>query len=166
MLFRLGALLALAFVALPASGQAEQGRLGRSEQVLSTAPGYYVYHQPGEATIQVAVEGTVRNPGLYEVAVGTDLSRVLALSGGPSYDARQPDQRQYVEVRLFRPTIGQVYAATIQDLASNPAPVPPLREGDSVIVEVVSRRTFGWQDVFSIAGGIAAVAYLVERVVR
>lgn len=163
---RLGALLAFALVAVPASGQAEQGRLGRSEQVRSTAPGYYVYHQPGEATIQVAVEGAVVNPGLYEVAVGTELSRVLALSGGPSYDSRQPDQRQRVEVRLFRPAVGQLYAATIQDLSSNPDPVPSLREGDSIIVEVVMKRTFGWQDVFTIAGGVAAVAFLVDALTR
>ncbi|MEM1118163.1 MAG: SLBB domain-containing protein, partial [Bacteroidota bacterium] len=133
-------LATLALAPLTASAQADQGRLGRSELVRSTAPGYYVYHQPGEATIQVSVEGAVVNPGLYEVAVGTELDRLLALSGGAQVDARQPDQRQRVEVRLFRPEVGQVYAATTQDLSSNPAPVPALREGDSLIVEVVTRR--------------------------
>lgn len=165
-MLRLLVLSALAATAVTASAQTEQGRLGRSEMVRSTAPGYYVYHQPGEATIQVAVEGTVRNPGLYEVAVGTELSRLLALSGGPSYDARQPDQSQRVEIRLFRPEVGQVYAATLQDLSSNPAPVPDLREGDSVVVEVVTKRKFGWQDVFTIAGGLAAVAYLIDAITR
>lgn len=159
-------LLGLALATVSVSAQTEQGRLGRSEMVRSTAPGYYIYHQPGEATIQVAVEGTVRNPGLYEIAVGTELSRLLALSGGPAYDARQPDQRQRVEIRLFRPDAGQVYAATLQDLSSNPDPVPGLREGDSVVVEVVTKRTFGWQDVFTIAGGVAAVAYLIDAIAR
>jgi hypothetical protein len=123
-LLALLALLALLTVMAPASAQVEQGRLGRSELVTSTAPGYYVYHQPGQATIQVAVEGTVRNPGLYEIAVGTELGRLLALTGGPAYDARQPDQRQRVEVRVFRPAEGAIYAATLQDLAANPAPAP------------------------------------------
>ncbi|MEM1118451.1 MAG: hypothetical protein AAGJ11_18225, partial [Bacteroidota bacterium] len=73
---------------------------------------------------------------------------------------------QRVEVRLFRPEVGQVYAATTQDLSSNPAPVPALREGDSLIVEVVTRRTFGWQDVFTIVSGVAAVAFLVDAITR
>lgn len=158
--------LTLALAAAPASAQAEQGRLGRSETIRSTAPGYYVYHEPGALTIQVAVEGGVRNPGLYEVTVGTELGRLLALTGGPAYDARQPDQSQRVEVRVFRPDLGLIYASTFQDLAGNPAPAPALREGDSVVVEVVTKRTFGWQDVFTIAGGIAAVAFLVDAVTR
>ena len=159
-------LLPLALLlAVPASGQTE-GRLGRSELVTSTAPGYYVYHEPGELTIQVSVGGAVVNPGLYEVAVGTELSRLLALTGGPDYDARQPDQRQRVEIRVFRPDLGLVYGSTLEDLAGNPEPVPALREGDSVVVEVVLKRTFGWQDVFTIAGGIAAVAFLIDAIAR
>lgn len=155
--------LALVLAAAPASGQTE-GRLGRSELVTSTAPGYYVYHEPGELTMQVSVGGAVISPGLYEVALGTDLARLLALSGGPEVDGRQPDQRQRVEVRVFRPGSGLLYASTLQDLASNPDPVPALQEGDSVVVEVVLKRTFGWQDVFTVAGGIAAIAFLIERI--
>ena len=67
---------------------------------------------------------------------------------------------------MLRPEVGLIYGSTIQDLASNPRPVPDLREGDSVVVEVVLKRTFGWQDVFTIAGGIAAIAFLVDAVTR
>ena len=163
---RLACLLALALVAVPTSAQEAMGRIGRSEMIRSTAPGYYVYHEPGQATIQVAVEGAVRNPGLYEVALGTGLDRVLALSGGPAYDTRQPDQKQRVEVRLFRDGAGMIYGATLQDLASNAGVYPDLEEGDSMVVEVITKRTFGWTDVLTIAGGLSAVAFLVDALTR
>ena len=159
---RLALLAAVLLAAVPASAQEDLGRIGRSELIRSTAPGYYVYHEPGQATIQVAVEGAVRNPGLYEVALGTDLGRVLALSGGPAYDARQPDQKQRVEIRLFRDGEGLIYGATLQDLASNSEVYPALREGDSMVVEVVTKRTFGWSDAVTIAGGLSAVAFLIN----
>lgn len=161
-MLRLALVAVVLAAAAPVSAQ-EMGRIGRSETIVSTAPGYYVYHEPGQATIQVAVEGAVENPGLYEVALGTDLARLLALTGGPAFDARQPDRKQRVEIRVFRDGAGQIYAATLQDLATNAAVYPDLREGDSMVVEVISRQTFGWRDVLSIAGGVTAVAYLVER---
>jgi hypothetical protein len=160
--FALAVLLSLAPLAPEALAQSEQGRIGRSEMVVSTSPGYYVYHQPGEATIQVSVEGAVRNPGLYEVAVGTDLSRLLALTGGAAYDAREANQRQRVEVRLFRPQEGVVYATTSADIAANPGAYPALREGDTVIVDVIRKRQFGWQEAGIIAGGLSALALLVN----
>ena len=157
--------LALPLVAPAAYAQATQGRIGRSEQVISTAPGYYVYHQPGEATIQVAVEGAVRTPGLYEVAVGTDLGRVLALTGGPAYDAREDNQRQRVEVRLFRPNEGAIYATTLQDVAANPGAYPDLREGDSIVVDVIRKRRFGWQEAGAVAGILGGAAFVISAIV-
>ena len=158
----LGALVLAALAAAPALAQAPQGRLGRSELILNTAPGYYVFHEPGEATIQVAVEGAVRNPGLYEIALGTDLGRLLALAGGPAYDARQPDQEQTVEVRLFRPELGMIYATTLPDVLSNPAPYPDLAEGDALAVDVVTTRPFTWRDGLAVAGAVSAVAFLID----
>ena len=163
----LGAVVFAALAAAPAlaqapAGELPQGRLGRSEMVVSTAPGYYVFHEPGEATVQIAVEGAVRNPGLYEVAVGTDLGRLLALAGGPAYDARQPDVEQRVEVRLFRPTRGVIYATTLQDVLGNPDPYPVLLEGDALAVDVVSSRPFTWRDGLAVAGAVSAVAFLID----
>ena len=160
----IGAAVLAVLAAAPAFAQAEapEGRLGRSEMILNTAPGYYVFHEPGEATVQVAVEGAVRNPGLYEVAVGTDLGRLLALSGGPAYDVRQPDVDQRVEVRLFRPTRGVIYATTLQDVLGNPDPYPALSEGDALAVDVVSSRPFTWRDGLAVAGAVSAVAFLID----
>ena len=158
-----GTAVLVALAAAPVFAQeAPLGRLGRSELILNTAPGYYVFHEPGEATIQVAVEGAVRNPGLYEVALGTDLGRLLALAGGPAYDARQPDQEQTVEVRLFRPELGVIYATTFQDVLGNPAPYPDLAEGDALAIDVVTTRPFTWRDGLAVAGAVSAVAFLID----
>lgn len=162
--FAFAALLLLPLAPEALAQDPEMGRIGRSEQVVSTSPGYYVYHQPGEATIQVAVEGAVRNPGLYEVALTTDLSRLIALTGGANYDVRESAQKQTVEVRLFRPAEGVVYATTTAEIAANPGAYPALREGDTVIVDVIRKRRFGWQEAGIIAGGVSALALLLNVV--
>lgn len=162
-MLRLSAIVLLATLAVPALAQdASEGRIGRSELVVNTSPGYYVYHQPGEATVQVAVEGAVRNPGLYEVAVGTKLNRLLALTGGAIYQGRTSDEKQRVEVRLFRPSEGVVYRTTSDDVAADPDSYPALREGDTVIVDVIRKRSFTWRDGLTVAGGLTGIALLIN----
>lgn len=137
-------------------------RLGQSEQTVNTAPGYYQHHLPGEATIQIQVEGAVVNPGLYEVADETDLRQVLALAGGPRVDIRDRQSTRRVELRLVRPAVGEIYAATLIDAAGNPAVIPPLRHSDALLVEVVDKRRFGWQDAATVIGAAGTVAFLVS----
>jgi hypothetical protein len=160
----------LALLAASASAQTSasfdpcRGRLGRAELTEATSNTYYRYFVPGEATVQVHVEGAVQQPGLYEVGVGTDLGRVLALSGGPRYEAREQNRRRRVEIRLYRPNAGElpIYATTLQDTATNPDVYPALCEGDTMLIDVVESKRFGWQEVATIAGGISAVAFLVQ----
>ncbi len=141
------------------------GRLGRAELTETTATNtYFSFFLPGEATVQVYVEGAVQQPGLYEVGVGTDLGRVLALSGGPRYDSRDSNRDRRVEVRLFRPNAGSapIYATTLEDTATNPDVYPSLCEGDTMLIDVVESRRFGWEEVGIIAGGLSAVAFIVR----
>lgn len=160
----------LAVLAASASAQTSapvdpcRGRLGRAELTEATSNTYYRYFVPGEATVQVHVEGAVQQPGLYEVGVGTDLGRVLALSGGPRYEAREQNRRRRVEIRLYRPNAGElpIYATTLQDTATNPDAYPALCEGDTMLIDVVESKRFGWQEIATIAGGISAVAFLVQ----
>ena len=137
-------------------------RLGQSEQTRANAPGYFFHHLPGEATILVQVEGAVVHPGLYEVAAATDLRRLLALAGGPEVGVRDDRRARRVELRLVRPLVGTVYGATLQEAAENPAPIPPLHHDDVLLVEVVERRLFGWQDVLTIAGAAGSLALLID----
>lgn len=141
------------------------GRLGRAELMETTATStYFSFYEPGEATVQVHVEGAVQQPGVYEVGVGTNLSRVLALSGGPRYDTRDSNRDRRVEVRLFRPNAGSapIYATTLEDTATNPDVYPNLCEGDTLLIDVVESKRFGWQEVGIIAGGLSAVAFIVQ----
>ncbi len=160
-------ILAALAAATPTGAHAQdvsEGRLGRAELTESTSNTYYRYYVPGEATVQVSVVGAVVQPGLYEVGLGTDLGRVLALAGGPRYEARESGRRRRVEVRLFRPDAGPepIYATTLQDTATNPAAYPALREGDTLLIDVVERRAFGWQDAATVVGGLTAVALLIQ----
>ena len=141
------------------------GRLGRAELTVTTATDtYFSFYMPGEATVQVHVEGAVQQPGVYEVGVGTDLGRVLALSGGPRYDTRESNRDRRVEVRLFRPNAGSapIYATTLEDTATNPDVYPDLCEGDTMLIDVVESKRFGWQEIGIIAGGLSAVALIVR----
>ena len=162
LLLALGPALAVAQPAPPTPADRPVTRLGQSEQTQSNAPGYFRHHIPGEATIQVQVEGTVVSPGLYEVADETDLREVLALSGGPRIDIRDRQSSRRVELRLVRPGVGQIYAATLQEAAAYPAVIPPLRHDDALLVEVLDRRRFGWQDAATVVGAAGTVAFLFQ----
>lgn len=137
-------------------------RLGQSEQTRHNTTGYYYHHLPGEATIQIQVEGTVLYPGLYEVSAETDLRRVLALAGGPRYDVRDRQSDRRVEIRLLRPHAGQIYGATLADAAVNPTVIPALRHDDVLLVDVIERRRFGWQDAATLVGALGTFAFLLQ----
>lgn len=168
--------LTLLLAALPAFGQDGalpapldldpcRGRLGRAELTQVTSNTYFRFFTPGEATVQVHIEGAVQQPGLYEVGLGTDLGRVLALAGGPRYDVRDSGRHRRVEVRLFRPNAGAlpIYATTLQDTATNPDVYPPLCEGDTMLIDVVEKQgLFTWQTAAAVAGGISAAAFLIQ----
>lgn len=137
-------------------------RLGQSELTESNAPGYYRHHIPGEATIQVQVEGAVVSPGLYEISDETDLRQLLALTGGPRVDVRDRQSDRRVELRLIRPGTGMIYGALLADAAANPQVIPTLRHDDALLVDVVDRRRFGWQDAATVIGAAGTVAFLFQ----
>ncbi|GAB5534311.1 MAG: hypothetical protein Rubg2KO_05600 [Rubricoccaceae bacterium] len=164
-MFRLPIALAalLLTLALPASAQPVT-RIGQSEQMRQNTTGYYYYHLPGEATIQVSVEGSVLYPGLYEVSTDTDMRRVLSLAGGPRFEVRDRNSDRRVELRLYRPDVGEIYAANLADASSNPAFIPDLQHDDALIVDVIERRRIGWQDVATVIGTIGTLAFIVTAV--
>ena len=137
-------------------------RLGQSEQTRNNSTGYYFHHLPGEATVQVQVEGSVLYPGLYEVGVGTDLRRVLALAGGPRLDVRDRQSDRRVDLRILRPSEGAVYVSSLATASVRPDLIPALRHDDTVLVDVVTRRRFGWQDAATILGALGTVGFLVQ----
>lgn len=141
-------------------------RLGQSEQTRSNSTGYYYNHLPGEATIQVQVEGSVLYPGLYEVGVGTDLRRVLALAGGPRLDVRDRQSDRRVDIRLLRPSEGAIFVSTLATASVRPDLIPPLRHDDTILVDVIQRRRFGWQDAATLIGAIGTFGFLLQTATR
>ncbi len=159
-------LAAHAQVRPPARDAEPVTRLGQSEQTRSNSTGYYYNHLPGEATIQVQVEGAVLYPGLYEVGVGTDLRRVLALAGGPRLDARDRDSDRRVDIRLLRPSEGAIYISTLASASVRPDQIPPLRHDDTILVDVISKRRFTIQDAATIVGALGTLAFFIQAVAR
>jgi hypothetical protein len=60
---------------------------------------YYNYADPFKENIEVYVWGGVKNAGVYLVPVGTDLFRLLTLTGGA------PDESMYETFKLIRPKV-------------------------------------------------------------
>ena len=154
------------FISMSLEAQAQ--RFGQVEETESNIDSYYFYVQPGVATIEVMVMGTVRNPGLYRLSEETGLGQLLALSGGPVLDVRQRSRPRTAVVRLYRPQ-GQgealIYEAEFEeDVVTAPdGRYPDLRDGDVMTVEVTERQRFVWRDLFTIANTVAVIALAVER---
>ena len=155
--------LLLSFMSVEAQAQ----RFGQVEETESNIDSYYYYVQPGAATIEIKVMGTVRNPGLYRLSEGTDLGQLLALAGGPTLDVRLRSRPRTATVRLYRPQAqGQalLYEAEFeQNLAAESENYPALQDGDILTVEVTERQRLVWRDLFTIANTVAVIALAIER---
>lgn len=64
---------------------------GRIEDTRSNVA-YFFHAQPGDATIQVSLWGTVSKPGIYEVPVDTRIDVLLSMAGGVPDQARRKGQ--------------------------------------------------------------------------
>jgi hypothetical protein len=127
---------------------------------------YHKFVLPGEASVTVLVLGSA-GAGVYEVGRGTDLGRLLALTGASLIPAGA-ETRMKTTFRLFRQgaTPGRrevAYDATLPDFLSSPDRYPQLMEGDVFVIETVSRPRFGWRDALSIFTTTAALTLTMER---
>ncbi len=157
----------LVLLALPAF-LVEAQTFGEVEDRQTNVPSYYFHVLPGEGTMQVFVWGTVRAPGLYVVSDETGLDELLSLAGGPQLREIRNNDRREVAIRLYHPEGGArtiAYEALLDEMIANPGEYPPLRDGDVIEVTVHDIQGFGWRDLFSIAGAVAAVALAVERII-
>ena len=73
-------------LALLLAGAAEAQSYGQLGDVQATAPGYFFFARPGEATVSVTAVGAVGATGRYVVRQGTTVADLLALSGGTGVD--------------------------------------------------------------------------------
>jgi hypothetical protein len=159
----IGLFLLAAATGLCLEVQAQQ--LGRVDIITSNAGTYYYHVEPGEATVQVSAMGSVRQPGLYEVGVGTNLQKLLVLAGGPQLDPRTARVNRDVRITLFRHGSPRpVYSASLDETVAQGRSTPQLQEGDALMVEVVDRERFNWRDTFTVIGGLSTVVLIVRYV--
>lgn len=141
---------------------------GSVEDRRTNATTYIYFVMPGEATMQVYVWGTVRQPGLYEVRNGATLDELLSLAGGPLATPTQDRDRREVVVRVYRPS-GEgrslVYEAMLEDSVREPQNHPRLQSEDVVEVDMRIIRPFGLRETMSVVGGLGGVIAIILQVV-
>lgn len=165
------ALLALlGLVVAPASVPAAHAQaFGRVGDFITSGTSYHVFVEPGEATVQVQVLGSVGGPGLYEIGVGTDLGRLLALTGGLQFISENPNIRRSVEVRVYRLQDGRrtvIYEAPYEEVLQEPAQYPTLRDEDVIVIEATTRQRFTWRNAIGVVGSIAGIVLVLDRLFR
>lgn len=140
--------------------------VGRVEQMKTNMTTYYYLVQPGEATVQAAIWGTVRNAGVYEVSAGTTLGRLFALSGGPALTSiRNERDRRRIAIRLYRDVEGNrttVFDGDMETLSLDASGGPTLKDGDIVNVEAIEKRPFSWRDTMPFVSAAASVLVAIS----
>lgn len=134
---------------------------GQIESASTNASAFY-YIRPETASVQVQVLGAAHKPGLYEVSEGTDLGALLALAGGPALGTTSAGTRTEALVRLYRP--GAAGPELLYEGPFEPNVMPPaVRDGDVLVVEVISHRRFSWRDVIQVVSAVGVIALAVDR---
>ncbi len=144
-------------ISMPVQAQ-EFGRVGR---VQSEDTSYHIYTTPGKATIQILVMG-VANAGVYEIAEGTDLGELLAVTG-----ATLNPRESKIRVKLYReqgPTRTLIYDASMEEVMGAPENYPVLAERDFLMVEAEARGPgFRFTDLLAVVTTLSTLALLVDR---
>lgn len=130
---------------------------------------YFFHAQPGEATVQISLWGTIPRPGIYEVREQTELDKLLTMAGGVPLGASGENQTAHVTVQVFRQQVPgermRIYSASLEELLSNTAEYPTLQNEDVVVVRTTVEEEISWRSALTVMGSIAAVALTIERLV-
>ncbi len=130
---------------------------------------YYYFARPGDRTVLVSLWGAVRLPGKYEVREGTDLADLLSIAGGPMTESETGRAFQEIRVSISRSEASQrriVFDMRYDSLLVYTGAFPVLQEGDIVNVRNIVHERFNWRDAISITTAMAAIALVIERLVR
>lgn len=154
------------FAPTPAQAQDESAtRYNVKER--STNVAYFQFAQPGQATIQVSMWGTIPRSGIYEVRENTRIDKLLTMAGGMPIQPRSENQKRTMSVRLLRERADGgrdiVYEAPLDSLLRNTGNYPTLQDEDVLVVETEVEDPFEWLDLLSIVGSVASVALTVDR---
>jgi hypothetical protein len=177
---RVGSLLLAAGLLAGGVTTAQGQGFGRIQEMRENSNVAYFYHaQPGEATVQVSVWGTIPATGIYEVPDSTDLDKLLTMAGGIPIGTRQEGQKaQRFTVRVYRPSADGgsatarpdkartlLFEARVDSMLTGQTTYPLLRDDDVVVVEAVQPRPpFTWRDVISIVSSAGTLVLLGLRI--
>lgn len=163
----------LFFIAILSPGILRAQEFGRVNDFENLGAAYNTFFQPGEATVQVQVLGSIGRTGMWEVGVSVDLGQLIALAGGPTatlYTESQGSSRSHSEgtVKLYRQTGGRrdlIYEASIDQMLMEPEHYPPLRDGDVLLLETITHQSarLTWRDGFTVLSTILTTAILIDR---
>lgn len=166
-------LVVVIFIVAGTTGNLQAQVFGRVNDYENQGGSYYSFFQPGEATVQVQVLGSIGNTGIWEVGVSIDLGQLIALAGGPTVALTQETQgstRSYSEgtVKLYRQSGGRrdlIYEAPMEKMLMEPEHYPPLQDGDVLMIETMTfqKNRLTWRDAMIILNTLISTAVLVDR---
>jgi hypothetical protein len=159
--------LAIVVGGIGASAHAQEfGRLQDMKERSNVA--YFYFAPPGEATVQVQVQGTVPRPGLYEVSESTDLNKLLTFAGGAALEPRPENrERPEITIRVYRPKAqgrSRVLEASFDQVLAGEKEFQRFNDNDIVVVETIQQRNFTWRDVLSLGSTALNITLLVVRI--
>jgi hypothetical protein len=130
---------------------------------------YFNYTDQGDVTIHASVWGAVRYPGLYELPVGTPMSELISIAGGPTIGERARRTKRVVTMKLYRDS-GAGRQVIYEQKATNGIDASgrdiQIMEGDVLGVEATLKQGLSWRDLFSVVTAFASVALAVDRITR
>jgi hypothetical protein len=127
----------------------------------------FAYARPGQPTITVNVLGQVAQPGRWRIEEDVDLVNFLTVLRPVGVGLSAADTRQQQLVRVYRPAgdgRALVFESGIPELLSGSRRAVELVDGDTVVVETMSRSRFNLQTGVSLVGALASVVLLVLQV--
>ena len=156
------------------AGQGAQGQeFGRLQEMREqTNVAYFYFAEPGKATVQVQVQGTVPRPGIYEVPDSIDLNRLLTMAGGAAFEPRPENRkRPDITIRVYRPGAdaeqrGKLLEASFEEVVAGEKQFRQFRDDDIIVVETVQERRFTVRDIFTFSSSLFSLALLIVRIIE
>ena len=169
MLAAMPSLLFIGVACLFSWTSASAQEFGRVGELSVSGASYYTFVRAGEPSVQVTVLGDVGAAGIYEITTHTNISELLALTGGEILGPELQRERREVTVHVFRPEGTQrvpIFEAPLEEIITHLNEFPSLMDGDIVWVETVIHEKRNWFEVARTAAAFATLALATERLVR